>query len=600
MRTVLAAAAGIAIAMAASAGSAQTVYPIDRADILSGARFDFKVEFAGLADASKISITLNGKDYAQVFGKAGTFVEREAGKDQSALLLRDVSLGDAGVYNIRVTDGAETRELRWNVYDTGPRKAKNVILFIGDGMSPAHRVAARLLAKGIAEGKALGKLAIDDMPHMALVATAGSDSIITDSANSASAYATGHKSAVNAMGVYADRTPDPLDDPRVETVTSLAQRRQDMAIGIVTNTEIEDATPAAMVAHTRRRTEYDRIVEQYFAAKPDVLMGGGRANFLPKSENGSRRRDESDFVAQFRAAGYTLALTGPEMVSAAKDPGTTKLLGLFTLGNMDGALDRKFLKGGTVGKFPEQPDLTEQVGAALEVLSKNPSGFFLMVESGMIDKYTHLLDMERAVYDTIMLDNAVRLARDWAAAHGDDTLILVIADHNHPIGLLGTIDDDMTKETPAPLRERVRVYERAGFPNYPAPNAEGYPARVDVSRRLALFSASLPDHYETLRPKLDNPNEPTVAGKDANTYVANERYKSVPGAALRLGNLPAMINADVHSGEDVILTATGPGSERVRGQMDNTEVFRVMAEALGLGSLAASEPKRTEVVPRQQ
>jgi alkaline phosphatase len=600
MRTVLAAAAGIAIAMAASAGSAQTVYPIDRADILSGARFDFKVEFAGLADPSKISITLNGKDYAQVFGKAATFVEREAGKDQSALLLRDVSLGDAGVYNIRVTDGAETRELRWNVYDTGPRKAKNVILFIGDGMSPAHRVAARLLARGIAEGKALGKLAIDDMPHMALVATAGSDSIITDSANSASAYATGHKSAVNAMGVYADRTPDPLDDPRVETVTSLAQRRQDMAIGIVTNTEIEDATPAAMVAHTRRRTEYDRIVEQYFAAKPDVLMGGGRANFLPKSENGSRRRDESDFVAQFRAAGYSLALTGPEMVSAAKDPGTTKLLGLFTLGNMDGALDRKFLKGGTVGKFPEQPDLTEQVGAALEVLSKNSSGFFLMVESGMIDKYTHLLDMERAVYDTIMLDNAVRLARDWAAAHGDDTLILVVADHNHPIGLLGTIDDDMAKETPAPLRERVRVYERAGFPNYPAPDAEGYPARVDVSRRLALFSASLPDHYETLRPKLDNPNEPTVAGKDANTYVANERYKSVPGAALRLGNLPAMINADVHSGEDVILTATGPGSERVRGQMDNTEVFRVIAEALGLGSLAASEPKRTEVVPRQQ
>jgi len=600
MRTVLAAAAGIAIAMAASAGSAQTVYPIDRADILSGARFDFKVEFAGLADPSKISITLNGKDYAQVFGKPATFVEREAGKDQSALLLRDVSLGDAGVYNIRATDGAETRELRWNVYDTGPRKAKNVILFIGDGMSPAHRVAARLLAKGIAEGKALGKLAIDDMPHMALVATAGSDSIITDSANSASAYATGHKSAVNAMGVYADRTPDPRDDPRVETVTSLAQRRQDMAIGIVTNTEIEDATPAAMVAHTRRRSEYDRIVEQYFAAKPAVLMGGGRANFLPKSENGSRRRDESDFVAQFRAAGYSLALTGPEMVSAAKDPGTTKLLGLFTLGNMDGALDRKFLKGGTVGKFPEQPDLTEQVGAALEVLSKNPSGFFLMVESGMIDKYTHLLDMERAVYDTIMLDNAVRLARDWAAAHGDDTLILVIADHNHPIGLLGTIDDDMTKETPAPLRERVRVYERAGFPNYPAPDAEGYPARVDVSRRLALFSASLPDHYETLRPKLDNPNEPTVAGKDANTYVANERYKSVPGAALRLGNLPAMINADVHSGEDVILTATGPGSERVRGQMDNTEVFRVIAEALGLGSLAASEPKRTEVVPRQQ
>jgi alkaline phosphatase len=218
MRTVLAAVAGIAISMAASAGSAQTVYPIDRADILTGARFDFKVEFAGLADPTKISITLNGKDYVEVFGKAATFVEREAGKDQSALTLRDVLLIQPGTYKVRVTDGVQTRDLSWNVYDTPPRKAKNVILFIGDGMSLAHRVAARVLAKGIAEGKTFGKLAIDDMPQMALVATAGSDSIITDSANSASAYATGHKAAVNAMGVYADRTPDPLDDPRVETI----------------------------------------------------------------------------------------------------------------------------------------------------------------------------------------------------------------------------------------------------------------------------------------------------------------------------------------------------------------------------------------------
>jgi alkaline phosphatase len=600
MRTVLAAVAGIAISMAASAGSAQTVYPIDRADILTGARFDFKVELAGLADPAKISITLNGKDYVEVFGKAATFVEREAGKDQSALTLRDVLLTQPGTYKVRVTDGVQTRDLGWNVYDTPPRKAKNVILFIGDGMSLAHRVAARVLAKGIAEGKTFGKLAIDDMPQMALVATAGSDSIITDSANSASAYATGHKAAVNAMGVYADRTPDPLDDPRVETITSLVKRRLGMAVGIVTNTEVEDATPAAMVAHTRRRSEYDRIVEQFFAAKPDVIMGGGLANFLPKSAEGSKRKDESDFVGQFRDAGYSVASTGAEMTSLADDPNTTKLVGLFTLGNMDGALDRKILKGGTVGKFPEQPDLTEEVGAALKVLSRNDAGFFLMVESGMIDKYTHLLDMERAVYDTIMLDNAVKLARDWATAHGDDTLILVLADHTHPIGLVGTIEDDMASVPNVPMRERVRVYERAGFPNYPAADAEGYPARVDVSRRLALFSASLPDHYETFRPKLDNPNEPTVAGKDAGTYVANDRYKNVPGAVLRFGNLPAMINADVHSGEDVVLTASGPGSERVRGQMDNTEIFRVMVEALGLGAVDDANLKRTEVAPRQQ
>jgi alkaline phosphatase len=207
-----------------------------------------------------------------------------------------------------------------------------------------------------------------------------------------------------------------------------------------------------------------------------------------------------------------------------------------------------------------------------------------MVESGMIDKYAHLLDMERAVYDTIMLDNAVRQTRDWARARGDDTLILVLADHNHPNSLVGTINDDMSTTPNAPLRERVGVYEKAGFPNYPAPDAEGYPSRVDVSRRLAIFSASLPDHYETFRPKLDNPNELTVKGDQPNTFKASEKYKDVPGVVLRFGNLPAMIGASVHSGEDVILTATGPGSERVHGSMDNTEVFRVMADALGLAT----------------
>ena len=120
---------------------------------------------------------------------------------------------------------------------------------------------------------------------------------------------------------------------------------------------------------------------------------------------------------------------------------------------------------------------------------------------------------------------------------------------------------------------------------------------MDVSRRLALFSASLPDHYETYRPKLDNPNEPTVTGKDPSTYVANDRYKSIPGAVFRFGNLPAMINADVHSGEDVILTATGPGSDRVRGQMDNTDVFRVMVEALGLGAATGTDAQQTPAFP---
>ena len=356
------AAASLMVLASASSILAQTVYPIDRAEILAGARFDFKVEFSDRVDPAKLKVTVNGEDHAAVFGRVATFIEREDGKDQSALLLRDVALTKPGRVTVEVSDGTRRRQLAWTVYDTGPRKAKNVILFIGDGMSPAHRTAARLLSRGIAEGKSLGKLAIDDMPHMAMVATAGTDSIITDSANSASAYATGHKTASAAMGVYADRTISPFDDPRVETITSLAKRRLGLGIGIVTNTEVEDATPAAMIAHTRRRGTYDEIVEQLFAARPDVLMGGGAANFLPQAAPGSKRKDDIDYVARFREAGYPMATTAGELNALAAQSDTRRLLGLFATGNMDGALDRKFLKGGGVKKFPEQPDLTNRSG----------------------------------------------------------------------------------------------------------------------------------------------------------------------------------------------------------------------------------------------
>jgi alkaline phosphatase len=585
----LVATSALALVVIASPLAAQTIYPIDRAEILAGASFDFKVEFPGLVEPAAIKVTINGTDATAIFGKPGNFVVREDGKDQSALLLRDVSLSKPGTYRIEVSDGTHSRGIGWNVYDTGARKAKNVILFIGDGLSLAHRVGARLLSKQISEGKSFGKLAMDDMPRMALVGTAGSDSIITDSANSASAYATGHKTATNAMGVYADRTIDVFDDPRVETITSLAKRRHGMAIGIVTNTEIEDATPAAMVAHTRRRAAYDQIVEQFFAARPEVLMGGGAANFLPQAATASKRRDDLDYIAKFRDAGYPYATTAGELHALAAKPDTKRLLGLFTPGNMDGVLDRKFLKGGGVSKYPEQPDLTEQLQGALDILARHDNGFFLMVESGLIDKYAHMLDMDRAVYDTIMLDNAVRLAKDWAKARGEDTLILVVSDHSHPNSLVCTVNDDMTTIPNTPLRERIGVYEKAGFPNYPAPDKDGYPARIDVSRRLAIMSASLPDHYETLRPKLDNPNEPTEKGDTPGTFKANEKYRNAPGSMLRLGNLPAMMSASVHSGEDVILTAIGPGSDRVSGSMDNTEVFRVIADALGLAAGAAAK-----------
>ena len=349
------------------------------------------------------------------FGRAAQFSAREAQVEASALILRGVTLDGPGTYTVAATDGKITRTVTWEVYGTGPRKARNAILFIGDGMSLGHRTAARILGKGITEGKYHGRLAMDSMPRMALVGTAGVDSVITDSANSASAYTTGHKSSVNALGVYADRTPDTLDDPRVETITSLVKRRLGMAVGVVTNTEVEDATPAAMVAHTRRRSDYDPIVGMFHESGVDVLMGGGSAHFLPKSTPGSRRGDDVDYVAKFRDAGYTIATTDKEMRAASLKPETRRLLGLFHPGNMDGVLDRRFLRKGTAERFPDQPDLVDMVRSALDVLSRHDGGFVLMVESGLIDKYSHPLDWERAVMDTIMLDRAVAVAVEFAA-----------------------------------------------------------------------------------------------------------------------------------------------------------------------------------------
>ena len=344
----------------------------------------------------------------------------------------------------------------------------------------------RILSKGIVEGRYGGQLAIDDMPHMALVSTSGTNLVVTDSANSATAYTTGHKSCVNALGVYCSRSKSNLDHPRVETISEIVKRTRGMSVGVVTNTEIEDATPAAMVAHNRLRADYNNIVKSFFIVQPDVIMGGGTPNFLPNGADGSKRTDEDDYIAKFKGAGYTYVTTNTELKAAQ---GASKLLGLFNPANIDGALDRFFLKGGSVQKFPDQPDLTDQVRAALDVLSRNEKGFVLMVEFGRIDKYSHSLDWERAVYDTIMLDNAVKVAKDFAAARNNDTLIIVVPDHAHGVAIVGTYDDTRPGET----RSRLGVYNLSQFPNYPAPNADGYPDKVDVSRRLAFVFSAYPD-----------------------------------------------------------------------------------------------------------
>ena len=568
----------IALLVLQGAAQAQIVYPIDRAEILSGSRFDLKVEFPGVADPARVKVTVNGRDHKDALGRAAEFIAREDGKDASSLLLRDAVIDQPGRYQVTASDGDHTASVTWDVYAAAaPRQAKNVILMIGDGMAMANVTGARILAGGIEQGKYRHTLTMDGLPQMATVGTSGSDSIVTDSANSQSAYNTGHKSAVNALGVYASRAADTLAHPRVETLGEIVKRKLGMSVGIVTNTEIQDATPAGVFAHTRRRSDYVPITDQMLAFAPEVAMGGGSASFLPQSVAGSRRRDARDMLAAFREKGYAFADTRQALLDAVATP-PDRLLGLFNLGNMDGALDRFYLKRGTVARFPDQPDLTEQVSAALRVLERNPAGFYLMIESGLIDKFNHPLDWERSVYDTILLDRTLKVVLDWAG-NRDDTLVIVVPDHTHAVGIVGTVRDDVQAEE---MRDKVGTYADAGYPNYPAPDERGYPPSVDVSRRLAMFYAAFPDYYETYKPNLNNPRVPAVRSGPNGPFVANEAAK-VPGAQFRPGNLPRDADTGVHSVDDALLRATGPGSERFHGFVDNTFVFRVMAESLGLG-----------------
>jgi alkaline phosphatase len=571
----------LALALLASCAGllqAAAIYPINQAAILAGSKFDIKVEFNSVVNPDDVNIELNGRSLNTFTKNKPEFIANENGKG-SSVYIRDVQLLKAGKYQVTAKAQQEQLQVLWDVYASGPRRVKNVILFIGDGMTIANRTTARVLSKGIQEGKYQGRLAFDDMPSTAMIGTSGSDSLITDSANSMSAYTTGHKTAVNAMGVYVSRASDNFSHPKVETIAELVKRNTKMSVGIVSDAELEDATPGAVVSHTRRRADKQYIADQLLASGAEVILGGGSAYFYPQSAKGSKRKDEKNLVESFKSDGYQVAFTKQELISAAQSKNTKKLFGVFHPDNMDGSLDRLYLKKNTVEQYPNQPDLTEMTQSAIDVLSRNPNGFFLMVEAALIDKFNHPLDWERAAFDTIMLSNAVQIARDFAKTH-PDTLIIVTPDHTHSGSIVGVVNDNK----PGPLREKVGTYADAGYPNYPKADIQGYPSNIDVSKRLAFFYGSYPDHYETLHPKLDGTFVPAIKSEDGK-YVANPQYLQLQEDAIHVGgNLPSHQESGVHTADDAVLNAQGPGSEKFKGFMDNTEVFKVMVESLGLGS----------------
>ncbi|HTD64994.1 MAG TPA: alkaline phosphatase, partial [Candidatus Limnocylindria bacterium] len=269
------------------------------------------------------------------------------------------------------------------------KRAKNVIVLIGDGLGIAHRTAARLMLRGAAMGKANGHLSMDKFSNVALINTHSLNSIVTDSSPGSACYSTGNKANNNQHGVFPDDTSANFDNPRVESIAEFLWRTEGKTLGIVTTSDVFDATPAAWGSHTQSRAAGTGIIDQYLDEMVPqglrVLLGGGRKWFLPNTEPGTARAANSDYVlpaelasawdvptgaidperdalGDFIDAGFTYAADRAQLKAVSSK--TKKLLGLFSFSNMNVAKDKidKRRDPGAVGVvddygFPDQPML---------------------------------------------------------------------------------------------------------------------------------------------------------------------------------------------------------------------------------------------------
>jgi alkaline phosphatase len=515
------------------------------------------------------------------------------------------------------------------------RKAKNIIIMIGDGMGASHRTAARIMLNGVQQGKANAQLSMDKFPVTAMINTASLNSIVADSSPGAACYSTGNKSNNNQQGCFPDDTTANFDNPRVELIGEYLARTQGKALGIVTTADVFDATPGAFGTHTQNRGAGTGICDQYLdeaATKGGlkVLLGGGRKWFLPNTTLGSARGNSTDYVlpadlaagwavtpgvldpardliSDFQAAGFAYA---PDKTSMAAVPANAqKLLGLFTLSNMNIAKDKidgRRAASTVVGDyrtdptnpataFNDQPMLDEMTDKALQVLNNNPNGFVLMVEAASIDKQAHNMDTERWILDTIEFDYAIEKARQFALnpANGE-TLVIITADHECAgVAIIGasrvTNASLVTRSTSGagtaaggPRNGVVGTYDAAGFPQYTIA-ADGYPTTTDPDFKMLIGYAANADRYEdwlTNPLPLRDSQQPFNNIAPLNTYPNGPLNRDVAGGYLVTGQVEDVVAA--HTAGDIPLAAIGRGAKLFGGTMDNTEVFfRTMQAAIG-------------------
>ncbi|SGZ22116.1 BQ5605_C022g09432 [Microbotryum silenes-dioicae] len=535
---------------------------------------------------------------------------------------RYVSLDHPGDYVVSFKYHNNTMETEaiWTVRKpVNIKKAKNVVLFIGDGMTTSMITAARLLGHKSINGKYLTKLQLDKAYAYGSQMTHSLDSFITDSANSATALYSGKKSTVNALNAYTDSTGKAFGDPKFESVFEMGRRIKNKQIGIVTTAYLADATPAAVCAHTSQRSQSNTIVDQFLDGVgpnytwnawngPDVIMGGGGSNFIASAAN-----NNTDKVARFQSRGYQFAY---DNTTLHKLDNSKRMLGLYASVNMATWLDRNVAQyqknldtwpmyNGTVGA-KDQPGLKDMTLKALDILvtrSKvNNTGFMLMSEAASIDKQMHIADYDRALGELLELDNTVKATINHLDKLGEleNTLIVVTADHGHGFDVYGGADTAYlaAQTTNDTKRDAVGVYVNSGLSGYqvtpgsnpqnfsvvPGPQGDGFPTQWTPRYAAAYGLVSVVDKYENFVTS-PSPRNSTVldpaSTKAAPVYRANPNG-TTPGGFWLSGNMPVNEDQGVHSLTDVPIYAWGPSSEQFRGVHNSPDIAFMIAEGLGL------------------
>lgn len=440
-------------------------------------------------------------------------------------------------------------------------KAKNVILFLGDGMGISTVTAGRIYdgqLKGV-DGES-NSLAFEKLSYSALSKTYSHDTQVTDSAAGITAIMTGVKTRNKIIGLTGAAIGEKCETEKGASVETLAElaKANGRAAGVVTTTRVTHATPAGAYAHTAYRDwEGDgdmpqealqagckdiarQLIEAPDSLRLDVVMGGGRSRFLPDSQDG-KRADGRDLTAEWlkaEGAGSSYVTTVDQLKAI---PGDTKhVLGLFANEHLPYEVERPVLGQGV-------PTLSEMALSAIDVLARNPSGYFLLVEGGKIDMGSHLGNAKRTLSETVEFSKAVEAV--LAKVDLKDTLVVVTADHSHGLVISG--------------------YAARNAPILGLAGNEGEPILAgDGKAYTTLMFATGPGGPE------GNDTRKDPAKEDVDDIDYHQQ------ATINLGSA-------AHAGEDVGVFADGPQAFLLRGVVEESYIFQVMRHAFGFDSAAA-------------